>query len=57
MSHRETKPKEPIQALAYLRTSSASNVGADKDSGERQRVAIATFASRAGYQLVAEFYD
>jgi len=29
-----------IQAVAYLRTSSAANVGADKDSGERQRQAI-----------------
>jgi hypothetical protein len=33
-------------AVAYLRTSSAANVGADKDSDKRQRSAIAAFASR-----------
>jgi DNA invertase Pin-like site-specific DNA recombinase len=46
-----------ISAIAYLRTSSAANVGADKDSDRRQREAIAAFAGRAGYELVAEFYD
>jgi DNA invertase Pin-like site-specific DNA recombinase len=49
------KPKIP--AIAYLRTSSAANVGADKDSDRRQREAIAAFATRAGYQLVDVFYD
>ena len=44
-------------AIAYLRTSSAANVGADKDSDKRQRAAIAQFAKRAGYQIVGEFYD
>jgi hypothetical protein len=29
--------KEFIKAVAYLRTSSAANVGADKDSEKRQR--------------------
>jgi Resolvase, N terminal domain len=43
--------------VAYLRTSSAANVGADKDSDRRQREAITAFASRAGYELVGEFYD
>ena len=41
----------------YLRTSSAANVGTDKDSDKRQRVAIEAFAKRAGYELVDEFYD
>jgi DNA invertase Pin-like site-specific DNA recombinase len=50
-----TKPKIP--AIAYLRTSSAANVGADKDSDRRQREAIQAFARRAGYELGAEFYD
>jgi phosphoglycolate phosphatase-like HAD superfamily hydrolase len=45
------------RAFAYLRTSSAANVGADKDSERRQRQAIEAFAKRAGYELVAEFYD
>jgi DNA invertase Pin-like site-specific DNA recombinase len=49
--------KGKIQAIAYLRTSSAANVGADKDSDRRQREAIASFAKRAGYELVGEFND
>ena len=44
-------------AVAYLRTSSATNVGADKDSDKRQRVAIGTFAKRAGFNIVVEYYD
>jgi DNA invertase Pin-like site-specific DNA recombinase len=45
------------KAVAYLRTSSAKNVGPDKDSDKRQRIAIAAFAKAAGFELVAEFYD
>jgi DNA invertase Pin-like site-specific DNA recombinase len=44
-------------ALAYLRTSSAANVGADKDSDKRQREAIQSFAKRAGFEIVGEFFD
>ena len=40
-----------------LRTSSASSVGADKDSDKRQRLAIETFAKRAGFAIVGEYYD
>ena len=36
-------------AVAYLRTSSAANVGADKDSDKRQRGAIASFAKHSGF--------
>ena len=46
-----------IRAIAYLRTSSAANVGRDKDSDKRQRAAIAAFAKARGYQIVEEFYD
>jgi hypothetical protein len=43
-------------ALAYLRTSSAQNVGGDSDV--RQRQAIERFARQAhGYELAGEFYD
>jgi hypothetical protein len=42
------------KAVAYLRTSSAANVGADKDSDRRQRQVIAAFAKRAGLELVAD---
>lgn len=57
MKHGARKGKEPVKAVAYLRTSSATNAGADKDSDKRQREAIASFAQRAGYVIVAEFYD
>jgi DNA invertase Pin-like site-specific DNA recombinase len=49
--------KEKTRAIAYLRTSSAANVGTDKDSDKRQRAAIEGFGKRAGYELVDEFYD
>ena len=45
------------QAVAYLRTSSAANVGADKDSEKRQRQAIETYARRARNEIVGVFYD
>ena len=51
------KHRKSIEAVAYLRTSSATNVGGDKDSDKRQRAAIAAFAKAAGYTIVAEFYD
>ena len=44
-------------AVAYLRTSSATNVGADKDSDKRQRASIHAFSKRAGFEIVGEFYD
>ena len=37
------------KAVAYLRTSSAANVGADKDSEKRQRKAIAGLCEGRGY--------
>src|SRR5215210_4088846 len=49
--------KDSIKAVAYLRTSSAANVGADKDSEKRQRTAMEAFAGAAGYELVDSYYD
>jgi DNA invertase Pin-like site-specific DNA recombinase len=46
-----------VQAVGYLRTSSATNVGTDKDSEKRQRIAIERFAKHAGFDLVAWFND
>jgi DNA invertase Pin-like site-specific DNA recombinase len=46
-----------VEAVAYIRTSSAANVGADKDSDKRQRAAIEGYAKRAGFVLVGEFTD
>lgn len=51
--------------MAYLRTSSATNVGDDKDTLKRQREAVSSFARRVGYdalnlavsQLIAEYGD
>jgi DNA invertase Pin-like site-specific DNA recombinase len=40
-----------------MRTSSATNVGIDKDSEKRQRVAIEVFAKREGLEIVDWFYD
>lgn len=42
-------------AMAYLRTSSAVNVGGDSD--RRQREAIQGYAKAAGLKIAAEFYD
>lgn len=46
-----------LEAVAYLRTSSAANVGADRDSEKRQRMAIEAYAKRAGITLVEWFND
>jgi DNA invertase Pin-like site-specific DNA recombinase len=45
------------KAFAYLRTSSATNIGADKDSAKRQRAAIAAYARSHKIELAGEFYD
>lgn len=45
-------------AVAYFRTSSATNVGADKDSYRRQTVAVEGYAKgRARLAIVQSFYD
>jgi DNA invertase Pin-like site-specific DNA recombinase len=45
------------KALAYVRTSSAANVGEDKDSALRQRAAIDAWAKAAGVEIVGEYRD
>src|SRR5262245_20146833 len=49
-------PKLRRPAIACLRTSSAANVGADKDSDKRQRRAIEALARHGGYEIEEEFY-
>jgi DNA invertase Pin-like site-specific DNA recombinase len=44
-------------AVAYYRTSSAANVGEDKDSEKRQRAAVMSYAKSVGIKVVREFYD
>jgi DNA invertase Pin-like site-specific DNA recombinase len=51
------KAGELTTAVAYFRTSSAANVGADKDSEKRQRQAVDAFARQAGFAIVDAFYD
>lgn len=48
-------PREMTKAIAYYRTSSAANVAGDSE--ERQRQAVSSFATRAGFEIVAEYYD
>lgn len=43
------------RAVAYMRTSSATNVGGD--SAERQRLAINAYAEAQGFAVEREFYD
>jgi DNA invertase Pin-like site-specific DNA recombinase len=49
--------KSRTPALAYLRTSSAANLGDGKDSYKRQHDAIVGFSRHAGFEIVGEFYD
>jgi DNA invertase Pin-like site-specific DNA recombinase len=44
-------------AVAYFRTSSAANVGEDKDSRERQCRAVQTYAKRHGLIIIHEYFD
>ncbi len=48
---------ELTKAVAYFRTSSDTNVGADKDTLQRQREAVNKFAKSAGYEVIAEYSD
>jgi DNA invertase Pin-like site-specific DNA recombinase len=45
------------KSVAYLRTSSRTNVGPDKDSDKRQLAAIEAYAKAAGFEIVGTFYD
>src|SRR5277367_4774408 len=44
-------------ACAYYRTSSAANVGNDKDSLKRQQEAVRSYAERSSVEIVHEYYD
>jgi DNA invertase Pin-like site-specific DNA recombinase len=63
VAHKEKDQKSVkngyAKAVAYLRTSSAANVGADKDSEKRQRQVITAYAKSARFQIAADdwFYD
>jgi DNA invertase Pin-like site-specific DNA recombinase len=51
------KTQKKTTAFAYFRTSSAANVGDDKDSEQRQRSAIEAYAKQAGINLISSYYD
>lgn len=57
MTKKRNSRKKLAKVLAYYRTSSAANVGGDKDSIKRQRAAVEGFAKREGYQVEDTFYD
>ena len=57
MKNKGNYSNTPEPAVAYFRTSSASNVGEHKDSLKRQQAIIETFAARQGCRLVGDFYD
>jgi DNA invertase Pin-like site-specific DNA recombinase len=44
-------------AVAYYRTSSATNIGADKDSLQRQQDAVRSCARDRSLDIVQEYYD
>ena len=46
-----------MKAVAYCRTSSASNVGPDRDSERRQLDAIHAYAKASGIEIVGAYYD
>jgi DNA invertase Pin-like site-specific DNA recombinase len=45
------------KAVAYFRTSSATNIGVDKDSLARQESAVRRFAAHNDIEIVGEYYD
>ncbi len=47
----------PHRAVAYYRTSSATNVGPDKDSLRRQEQAVHQYAKQHRIEIAAEYYD
>jgi DNA invertase Pin-like site-specific DNA recombinase len=49
--------REITKAVAYLRTSSKTNVGPNKDSDKRQLAAIAAYAKANGFDVVDTYYD
>jgi len=54
MEHSTNKMK---QVVGYYRTSSATNVGEDRDSLTRQQDAVHGYAKGQGWEVVAEYYD
>jgi DNA invertase Pin-like site-specific DNA recombinase len=56
MARKPTR-RSQVTAVAYFRTSSATNVGPNKDSLKRQRDAVRDYAKNHKMQIVQEFDD
>ena len=54
MNEQEKRQRKP--AFGYTRTSSATNLGEDKDSVPRQRRAIQSYANRAGSRATESWF-
>ena len=54
---KKTSKKNPLKVVAYLRTSSQSNVGKEKDSDKRQLRTIKSFCKNNKMEVVSNFYD
>ena len=54
---KNTRKPNKLAAVGYFRTSSASNVGPEKDSLKRQRDAVLAYAKAHKLQIVKEYYD
>ena len=57
MATKRNKSKTLTPAVAYYRTSSATNVGDEKDSLQRQQRVVESYATSAGYQIQHSVYD
>ncbi len=57
MANKRNSRRKLVTAVAYYRTSSAANVGEEKDTLKRQRAAVEGFAKGNGYALAGEHYD
>lgn len=56
MKNKQTK-KPPLKVVAYLRTSSPTNVGKEKDSDTRQLKTITAYCKSNKMEVVESFYD
>jgi hypothetical protein len=52
-----SRKRKLVETVGYVRATSATNVGPDKDSERRQRLAIERYAKAAGYDIVEWFAD
>lgn len=57
MKRKKPTKRAQLPAVAYFRTSSAANVGPEKDSLKRQREAVLSYAGSRKIDVAKEFYD